>query len=283
MLEDKPIALLLDGDVFAFQGASSAEFTVNIEDTYHRVAHMDDAKRHMLSNITGLTKQLRASKVINCLSCPSRHYWRHDVMETYKGGRKTTSGPLSLADLKVWSQSVYESVIWENLEADDVLGILATDPDFLPDYTKVVVSIDKDMRTIPETYIYNPDKDYQPWFNTREEADKWFLAQAIGGDFTDGYSGVKGISTDGAETFLDAPYMFEQYEHVFKSGARKGTAELRWRKIEASENMWDNIMSLYAKAGQTPEEALNNARVARILRHGEYDIKNKEVKLWLPS
>lgn len=279
----KPIALLIDGDVFAFQGAASAEFTVELEDTYHRVAHMSDAKHHVLSNITELAKQLKATKVINTLSCPTRRYWRHDVIETYKGGRKNVKGPISLGGLKEWMQTVYESYIWPNMEADDVLGVLATDPSFLPEYTKIVVSIDKDMKTIPDTYIYNPDKDYQPWFNHRGEADMWFLAQAIGGDFTDGYSGVHGISTDGAEKFLIEPFRYEQYEHTFKSGPRKGVSEPRWRKVEASEIMWENILTLYAKAGQTPEDALDNARVARILRHEEYNQKTNEVTLWNPE
>ena len=176
----------------------------------------------------------------------------------------------------------YETVRWDNMEADDVMGILATDPTYLPDYQKVIVSIDKDMKTIPDTYIYNPDKDYQPWLNSKEDADKWFLSQAIGGDSTDGYPGCCGLSVESAAAFLGDPWFWESYDHTFKSGPRKGATQEKWRKAEPRD-VWSNVVSLFIKAGQTEEEALVNARVARICRHEDYDQAEGEVKLWLPS
>lgn len=285
MAKRKPIALLLDGDVFAHQGAASAEYVSQFGTTYHLMADMEEAQRHVRSNIASLVKELKAEKVINTLSCASRRYWRHDVLPTYKSSRTKTygvSGPICLADLKNWMTEAYKTYRWENMEADDVLGVLATDPEFMPEYQKIVVSIDKDMRTLPDVYIYNPDKDYQPWHNSSEEADKWFLSQAIGGDTTDGYSGCIGMSTESAAAFLDSPWRWETYEHTFKSGPRKGTTEVRWRKAEPSEDQWENILSLFEKAEQTPEEALVNAQVARICRHTDYDIETGEVTLWTP-
>lgn len=281
----RPFALLLDGDVFAYQGASASEYVMNFGTTYHLMADMEEAQRHVKNNIEKVRKEVKAKAVVNTLSSKTRRYWRHDVLETYKGARNKSygvNGPICLGDLKLWMETEYNTFRWDNLEADDVMGILATDPDFMPDYRKVIVSIDKDMKTIPDVWIFNPDKDYQPWFNTKEMADKWFLAQAIGGDTTDGYSGVRGMSTDSAATFLDAQWFWDTYEHTFKSGARKGQVEERWRKEEPRDT-WSNIVSLFHKAGQTAEEALINARVARILTNEMYDSSTGEVKLWEPK
>ncbi|WP_432473720.1 hypothetical protein [Amphritea sp. HPY] len=284
-MSDKPIAILLDGDVFTYQGASAAEYVHNFGSTYHLMADMEDAQRHVRNNIAQVVSDTKAKKVINTLSCPSRHYWRHDVLPDYKGSRNKTygvSGPICLGDLKDWSADQWETYRWKNMEADDVMGILATDPTFLPEYTKVIVSIDKDMKTIPDVHIYNPDKDYQPWFNPAADAEKFFMSQAIGGDTTDGYSGCKGTSVEGAGAFLGDPWFWEQYEHIFKSGKRKGEAEMRYRKSE-SRGLWADIVSLYSKAGQTEQDAIVNAQVARICRHTDYDQSTGEVKLWLPK
>lgn len=279
--DKRPYVLLLDGDVFAYQGASAAEYVHNFGTTYHLMAEMEDAQRHIEHHIKALLKEIGAKKFINVLSCPTRKYWRHDIYPAYKGGRGDSRGPICLGALKDWMCEEYETYRWDNLEADDVLGILATDPDFMPEYRKVIVSIDKDMKTLP-AWQFNPDKDYQPWKQTLEEADKYWLAQTIGGDSTDGYSGCRGMSPESGPSFLDGPWRWEAYDHTFKSGPRKGTTEQRWRKTEPGDT-WDNILSLFAKAGMSEEDAVLNARLARICRFEDYDQEKREVKLWTPK
>ena len=44
--------------------------------------------------------------------------------------------------------------------------------------------------------------------------------------------------------------------------------------------MWKLVKNSYEKMGYTEEDALRNARMARILRAEDYDFKKKEVKLW---
>ena len=46
--------------------------------------------------------------------------------------------------------------------------------------------------------------------------------------------------------------------------------------------MWQSVIDAYKSKGYTEEDALRNARMARILRAEDYDFKNKEVKLWKP-
>ena len=263
--------------------ASTAEVVHVFGDQYINQADIQQALINAKDRIQSLQDQFKADRIILTLSPNSRKYWRHDVMPNYKGIRKGIKGPICLKDLKDLMSEVYETERWDGLEADDVLGILATDDNYLPDHKKIVVSVDKDMKTLPDTWIYNPDQDYQPWFNKREDADKYFLAQAIGGDTTDGYPGVIGMSPDSAATFLNDPWMWESYEHTFKSGPRKGLQERKWRKVSSSGCLWTDIVSLYVKAGQTEEDALANARVARILRSTDYDADTGEVLLWDPE
>lgn len=283
-MSKQKVALLIDGDPYAFAAAEASEVVHVFDETvYVNTACIEKAFSHATSRIDALAKQFKADKVINTLSCTTRSYWRHDINPEYKGGRKEYRGPICMPDLKDRLYAHYETERWDNMEADDVLGILATDDDYLPGYKKIVVSIDKDMKTLPDTWIYNPDKDYQPWLNTAKEAEFFFLTQAIGGDPTDGYSGVSGVSCDGAATFLNDPWFWESYEHIFKSGPRKGLSESKWRKVEADDDLWTNIVSLYVKAGQTEEDALLNARMARICRDVDYDKKNGSVILWTPE
>ena len=90
---------------------------------------------------------------------------------------------------------------------------------------------------------------------TPEEADRWFYMQTLTGDATDGYSGCPGGGPKKAEAILEA----------------------------AGENPWPAIVAAYEKAGLSEEAALQQARVARILRASDYNFKKKEPILWKPQ
>ena len=49
------------------------------------------------------------------------------------------------------------------------------------------------------------------------------------------------------------------------------------------EIYWQHVLKAYAKAGLSEEEALTQARVARICRSNDYDFKTKQVILWSPN
>ena len=80
----------------------------------------------------------------------SRTNYRKDINPLYKANRKSTRRPLCLAPLLDFVKEDYNHVILDNIEADDVMGILATqDPD-----KYLIVSDDKDMLTIPDARIW---------------------------------------------------------------------------------------------------------------------------------
>jgi DNA polymerase-1 len=140
---------------------------------------------------------------------------------------------------------------------------MATDPEIKQ---KVVIcTIDKDLQTIPGHH-YNFSKDLE--FTVSEhQADLYHMSQTLTGDATDGYKGCPGMGAVGAKKLLDK---------VLEEATPWATAQTL-RKM-----LWDAVVAAYAKAGLGEEEALCQARVARILRTGEFNFKTNEVNLWEP-
>ena len=141
--------------------------------------------------------------------------------------------------------------MWANLEADDVMGIMATEPTV--DEERILVSIDKDMRTIP----CNLSQDGMTVEKIPEKIANYnFMIQTIMGDKTDGYDGIDGVGIKTAEKLL-----------------------LKYTNCTLPD-LWKIVKGIYKEKGYTQKEALQQARVAHILRHGEYNKKTGKVKLW---
>lgn len=278
---------LLDGDVFCFQAAAAVQRVVNWGDgedddscLYTTYADLDDAKLTLDATVEDLKKLCGADRVIFALT--DKVNWRSEVLPTYKGNRKATARPIVLAPLRDYAREAFE--VWERpgLEGDDILGILATNNAAVKADEKIIVTIDKDLHTIPG-YHLNAGKRHEGFYEvTLEEADRFHILQGISGDTTDGYTGCPGIGWTIAEKFLDNPYKLEPKPYTISRGARKGEEGVKWVKAEGEHPLWDCIVSLYAKAGYNEEYALQQFRVARILRSSDYNFKTKEPILWGP-
>lgn len=243
--------LLIDGDVVAFQCAAALETAVEWEEgywTWH--VSFDEVCKAVDDTIDRYMEKLEADDYKLALTDP-HHNFRKDVLPTYKGNRKGTKRPLVLLHVKYWMEDNRDGVLRPGLEGDDVMGILATYPS---KGEKLIVSIDKDMKTIPCTYVRDLDSD--PIEITEEQADYMHLFQTLTGDTTDGYSGCPGIGPKKAEDIIEL-------------GA-------------TIPDNWSRVVETYASKGLGEEEALRQARVARILRASDYDFKRKEPILWTP-
>ena len=156
-----------------------------------------------------------------------------------------------LREMKKHLRNEWGAELTKELEADDLIGMRATSPVSELD---VIVSIDKDFKSIP-CDLYNPDKsDLGIQKITEEEADYYFMFQTLVGDTTDNYRGCPGVGPVKADNILSG-----------STGVK---------------DMWEKILVAYDKAGLSSKHALVQARVARILRHGEY--VDGKVKLWKP-
>ncbi|QBE66847.1 exonuclease [Pseudoduganella lutea] len=274
---------LIDADVNAFQAAAVNEKSIDWGDGVHTLhAHEEDVIKSFQASINSIQAATGADKVILAFSDDDRSAnWRLKVLPSYKATRAGQRSPMLRKFITAWARENYETFTRPTLEGDDVLGILATRSNPAGD-EYIICTIDKDMKTVPGHH-YNFGKK-ELFEVTEEEADRWHLVQTLVGDSTDNYAGCPGMGYDTAEEFLNDPYIWTQYEHTFKSGPRKGTTELRWTK-EPLGNLpiWEGVVSCFNKVGLGEEEALVQARVARICRASDYDFKTKKVKLWNPS
>jgi DNA polymerase-1 len=239
--------LICDADMIVFRAAAAAEQEIRWDDdTWTLQTNMSDAKSIVLQQMDAIMHDLNTTNVVMVFS-PSKNY-RHDLCPTYKANRKDKRKPLGLKELRDWVTDTYPTTCAPNIEADDLIGILVTEA---PEH-RIAVSGDKDFGTLPVTW-YNPLKKS---INTatEEDADRFHLIQSLMGDTADGYAGLKGVGPKTAEKILD------------KGGAT-----------------WETVVAAYESKGLTEEEALLTARLARILRAGDYDHKTKEVTLWEPT
>jgi DNA polymerase-1 len=247
--------LLLDSDIVAYQFASAAQENYDFKDTGVCIICKDLTEVTPLVDewITALMKQLHADELIVCLSVPTHEGFRLKVLPSYKSNRSGTIRPLLLQPLKDHLANAYPSYIRPELEADDVMGILATHPTKFKGGMTIIVSEDKDMQTIPGL-LFRPNRDTTPRFITTASADRYHMYQTLVGDAVDGYKGCHGIGPVKAERILD----------------------------DALNDYWPSVVAAYEAKGLTEEDALVQARVARICRYSDYDLDKKEVKLWNP-
>jgi len=242
--------LLIDGDIFAYHTAAACEIPTDWGDDLWTLHADAAAARAQLDNtLLEIASDLKADASIVTLG--DRVNFRKELMPSYKGNRALTRKPMVLKALKDHLVTAWTTYIYPTLEADDVLGILATTPEAGVEY--IIVTQDKDLRQIPGLH-YNPFKSDEGIIEvTPEEGHRTHLKQTLMGDATDNYKGCPGIGDKTADKILDA------------------------------DCSWAAVVKAFAKVGLGEEEALLQARVAYILKAGDYNHKTEEAKLWEPS
>jgi DNA polymerase-1 len=242
--------LLIDADVLAFEASVIAECSVEWKDELWTVhADMALAKARVVNRVEEFKEKLKSDNVVMCLS--DRANFRRKLYPEYKSNRSKSRLPIILRQVKQWIIEELGGVMWANLEADDVISILATDKAM--DEETIIVSIDKDFKGVPGIYFdYNKGEYHQP---SEEEADNFHLIQTITGDATDGFKGVPKMGPVTANKLLD------------KEGYT-----------------WETVVKAYEKAGLTEQDALINAWMARLLRADNYCFRTNTIKrLWTPK
>jgi DNA polymerase-1 len=297
--------LLIDGDVIAFSAAAAVQR--NYMDDFGYMwpfASAVEGEAVVENMLWGLKVGLKGKDEVRMptsevyLSDPKEN-WRTSVDPTYKTNRVGVR-PMLLDHLKQYLRDKHGAVHWEGLEADDTLSILMTTPrthlEEMPsliagvegsDRPRRVICVgrDKDFKTIPGLHhSIRMDVSASGGMLVREvskaEADRFHLMQALAGDRTDGFDGCPGIGLDRAEKIIANPVRLVPEAGVKTRGKDKGGAVTRWFS-EPTNDYWACIVSHYRKQGLTEKHALITARLARLLRYGEYD--NGAVTLWTPE
>jgi DNA polymerase-1 len=241
----RPDILLIDADTPAYTACQSSEVEVEHGDWHMVASDFKQAQRRFEETLKLWQKRWQCEDIE--LFFTGRANFRKLVAEDYKGHRLKRK-PLGFYRLVRWAQTVHTSHLEEGLEADDLLGLRChqtTD-------NVLLISADKDLKQI-QCRQWNGTDEITP---TLEECDRFFFQQILTGDPVDGYKGCPGIGVVKAQALL-----------------AKTPREL-W---------WTAVVDLFVKAGLTEADALQNARLARILRTGEYDWKTREPVLWTPS
>lgn len=243
------MTLLIDADWLLYSGCAACECDIRWDEWIHTL-HLEegDVKDYVASRLEYWRELTGDNQIVMCFS--DYPTFRHVADSSYKANRIGKRKPLGLSVLRHWIERNYESRSCIGLEADDVMGLLATGGQYKD---PIMVSVDKDMRTIPGHLVASDRIE----FTTIDQANKAWMTQVLTGDSTDGYQGLKGCGPVKAEKILDDA-------------------------VDLPE-LWVRVTTAYRKAGMTYADALHSARLARILRHGDYDFSTSEVKPWDPA
>lgn len=263
-------ALLIDADIIVHRMAhvnqQAMEWDAN---TWSYFGDFGRAKAQFVTWLDDLMDKLWGDEVRLFLS-DSEANWRHGLMPGYKGHRASWQAvallehgqlpadpgpqrPMLYKPLRRWLLEERQAIMEPSLEADDLLGLFGTAPLRTDDERPVIVTVDKDLRTVPGLH-YNPDKPEDGVTTvTQEEADYTHFYLTLVGDTSDGYKGCPGVGPVKAKQLL------------------------------AHSPTWTTVVQAYEKAGLTEADALQQARVSRVLQTGDFNFTTKEIRLWNPT
>lgn len=244
---------LIDADSIIYKYASINQDVIEWEpDVTSVFFNIRDAKIGISRHIDEILENTGCTEALLVLS-PSTNF-RYDVLSTYKWNRKKPSTKLELLmPLKRWVYETFNVHVPCYVEADDFCVWLTM---FEP--TKwVICHIDKDLDQAPgKHYNYSKQKNY---YISEQEAEYKFYEQVLVGDTSDGYKGCPNIGKVRCARILDP-----DSAHL---GEQRTT--------------WELIVDTYASKGLTHEDALQQARVARMLTPNEWDGADN-IELWSP-
>jgi DNA polymerase-1 len=240
------MSLLIDADYLAYKTCAACEdetdFGNDVIVVTSRFSEVLKGFEYELHRIQSVFDQ----DLLLFFSSPRN--FRKQIDPDYKGHRNRKK-PCGYKRLLNWCAENYTTFMVDGLEADDAIGIYATDP-LEQEFGHIVVSPDKDMKQIPGS-LYDLKEPVSTV--VEEDAVKWFYMQVMSGDQTDGYSGVPGIGLKKAAAILE------------KNGCS-----------------WESVLDTFLAAGLAEEDALRNARLAKILQHSDYNHETNEPILWTP-
>ena len=239
--------LLIDCDFLAYKAAQACEEGIDFgNDVIIAQSNFSNVLKIFERELKKVQTAMMDDDIILYFS--STENFRKKIYEDYKGHRNRRK-PLGYRRLVNHCRDNYNFVCRKGLEADDAIGIDATNPKYAS-LDNIVVSPDKDMKQIPGV-LWNLTDEVEEI--TKEDGDDWHLIQSLAGDPTDGYAGCPGIGV-------------------------KRAADL----LNKTENKWKAICNAYKERGLSDDDALLNARLAKILQHENYDYDRQEPILWTP-
>ena len=253
MIGKETMKILIDGDIIAYVCSSAVQKDIDWGDglwTCH--AFLNDAVdyfKQLLGEINssldlkwqGLDK-LEWDNMIFCFSADTNY--RKKLNPEYKAQRASHRKPTCYKGLVEYIKENYKSVSYGDLEGDDIISILST----CFKNNTIIISGDKDFKTVPSSYFYNFMKDTLE-YTSEVDAYKNLLKQVLTGDTADNYKGCPKVGAVTAKKLLD---------------------------IDMDVNLlWSNVVvDKFRKAGLGEVDALDNFYMAYLL-HATDDLSHK--------
>jgi DNA polymerase-1 len=239
------MSLLIDADFIVYKCCAATETEIDFGDDLIVVtSKFSEAYEYVERELSTIASDLGCFDDSVLFFSDSINF-RKSIDSDYKGHRNRKK-PCGYKRVINKLKEDYHVVVMPKLEADDAIGIYAT-----KEQGHIICSPDKDMRQIPGD-LYDLSEGVVTI--TKEEGDRWHLIQTMAGDQTDGYAGVPTIGVKRADAIL----------------TEKGAT-------------WKTVLETFLEKGLTEEDALKNARLAKILQVENYDFTNQEPRLWSPS
>lgn len=148
--------------------------------------------------------------------CDKVPNFRDIISNEYKANRDPAHKPMHLAALRQELIDNHSTVITQGAETDDYLAQAAKDaylkfPDMLP----VIVSLDKDLLTVPGVHYNFKSKEIKLIEN--EEGTYNFFIQMLVGDTADNIRGIKGMGPKKSEKLLKGHTLEEMRQKVWQT------------------------------------------------------------------
>jgi DNA polymerase I len=214
--------------------------------------------------IDNWTEAAKCEKAIVCLSMFKEKNFRHALYKDYKASRKGRSLPpfvkIGYQHLTIARFAKHKAIRQRGIEADDIMGILATTQS-AEENNKVIVTVDKDLMTIPGRH-YNPIKKVFTT-TTKEESLVLQYTQWLTGDPTDCIPGLPGVGPKKAATIIE--------------DARGFAGDTPLERCLAMA-----VKRAYKDAGQSEKYWITMGRLVKILTASNWDAKKKVIKEWYP-
>ena len=275
--------LLIDADMLLFRTMAANEIEANLGDeVWVRWAELNTVRDEFWKTIDEWLERWHGADYRLCWTGPSA--FRKRIAPDYKANRASLLKPIGYKVMKRELLDEPTSFLHDEIEADDWLGLLAgalreagQEP--------IIVSGDKDLDQVPGRHWWpaGVKKEETPglavmewadellrdkaieWIVDDSYCDKHFYSQVLIGDSTDNIPGCPGVGAVGAKKIVN----------------KFNTAE----PVEC----WQEIVGQFEKALKKKDDvrepetvALQQARLVRILRHGEYNAETRTVDLWTP-
>ena len=228
--------LLIDADYVCYKCCAACEFDLDYgNDVIVVASRFSEAYSSVQRELNSIRQTFIWDNIEEMiLFFSDAENFRKKIYPEYKGHRNRKK-PCGYRRVINALKNDYKVITMPTLEADDALGIYATTHP-----GNMICSPDKDMRQIPG-WLYDMNESV---LISEEEGRNWHLIQTLAGDQTDGYSGCPGF---GVKT---AVKLFE------KEGYK-----------------WGTVVDAFKSKDLTEEDALLNARLARILTKDDYNDK----------